>query len=93
MEDAKDRIQYEGGWTRLVDSLEEFWTRFFDEGKNTFSAFQPWAGAIAANSEQGESWYEFSRIPGCLMRTVWASSFIVSPRLADKSVAYTADYS
>jgi hypothetical protein len=48
MEDAKDRIQYEGGWTRLVDSLEEFWTRFFDEGKNTFSAFQPWAGAIDA---------------------------------------------
>ena len=93
MEDAKDRIQYEGGWTRLVDSLEEFWTRFFDDGKNTFSAFQPWAGAIVANSEQGESWYEFSRIPGCLMRTVWASSFIVSPRLADKSVAYTADYS
>lgn len=48
MEDAKDRIQYEGGWTRLIDSLEEFWTRFFDEGKNTFPAFQPWAGAIDA---------------------------------------------
>ena len=48
MEDAKDRIQYENGWTRFVDSLEEFWTRFIDEGKNTFSAFQPWAGVIDA---------------------------------------------
>ncbi len=48
MDDAKNRIQYENGWTRLVDSLEEFWTRFFDEGKNTFPSFQPWAGAIDA---------------------------------------------
>jgi hypothetical protein len=48
MEDARDRIQYENGWTRLVDSLEEFWTRFFDEGKDTFPSFQPWAGAIDA---------------------------------------------
>ena len=48
MKDAKDRIEYENGWTRLVDSLEEFWTRFFDEGKSTFSSFPPWAGAIDA---------------------------------------------
>ena len=47
MEEAKNRIEYEAGWTRLVDSLEEFWTRFFDEGKSKFSSFQPWAGAIA----------------------------------------------
>lgn len=48
MEKAKDRIEYEAGWTRLVDSLEEFWTRFFDEGKNKFPSFQPWAGAFDA---------------------------------------------
>lgn len=48
MKHAKNRIDFEGGWTRLVDCLEEFWTRFFDEGKSTFSEFQPWAGAIDA---------------------------------------------
>lgn len=48
MEAAKDRIEYEAGWTRLVDSLEEFWTRFFDEGKSNFPSFQPWAGTIDA---------------------------------------------
>ena len=48
MERARDRIEYEAGWTRLVDSLEEFWTRFLDEGRSKFSAFQPWAGVIDA---------------------------------------------
>jgi hypothetical protein len=48
MRNAQDRIAYEAGWTRFVDSLEEFWVRFFDEGKAAFPAFQPWAGAIDA---------------------------------------------
>ncbi|MDO8847293.1 MAG: hypothetical protein Q7W51_02745 [Coriobacteriia bacterium] len=43
---AQDRIEFEAGWTRLVDSLEEFWARFFDEGKSRFPSFQPWAGAV-----------------------------------------------
>jgi len=46
MQAAKNRIEYEAGWTRFVDSLEEFWNRFFDEGKSKFTNFQPWAGAI-----------------------------------------------
>ena len=46
MMNARDRIEFEQGWTRSIDCLEEFWTRFFDEGKNTFSRFRPWAGAI-----------------------------------------------
>lgn len=52
MQQAKNRIDFEAGWTRLVDSLEEFWTRFFDEGKSKFSQFQPWAGAIDAQRKQ-----------------------------------------
>ena len=52
MEGAKDRIEYEAGWTCLVDSLEEFWTRFFDEGKRKFPSFQPWAGAIDAKRKK-----------------------------------------
>jgi hypothetical protein len=52
MRGAGNRIEYEAGWTRFVDSLEEFWTRFFDEGKCRFSKFQPWAGAIDAKRKQ-----------------------------------------
>jgi hypothetical protein len=48
MEDAKHRVAFEAGWTKCVDSLEQFWTRFYDEGKQVFSSFQPWAGAIDA---------------------------------------------
>jgi len=48
MRSAQDRLDYEAGWTQFVDSLEEFWTRFYDEGKKTFSSFQPWAGALDA---------------------------------------------
>ena len=54
IEDAKNRVEYENGWTRLVDSLEEFWTRFFDEGKSTFSSFPPWAGAIDAKRKEDQ---------------------------------------
>ncbi len=52
MQSAKNRIEYEAGWTRFVDSLEEFWTRFFDEGRNKFPSFQPWAGAIVAKRKK-----------------------------------------
>ena len=54
MKSAHDRIEFEGGWSRVVDSLEEFWTRFFDEGKIKFSSFQPWAGAIDSKRKKDE---------------------------------------
>jgi hypothetical protein len=54
MRNAPDRIEFEAGWTRFVDSLEEFWNRFFDEGKTSFSDFQPWAGAIDAKRKSDE---------------------------------------
>lgn len=54
MRNAHDRIEYEAGWTRFVDSLEEFWNRFFDEGKTSFPDFQPWAGAIDAQRKKDE---------------------------------------
>ena len=46
MESARDRIQFEAGWARLVDSLQECQSRFFDEGKRTFRGFAGWAGYI-----------------------------------------------
>lgn len=54
MRSATNRIEYEAGWTRFVDSLEEFWNRFFDEGKTKFSRFQPWAGEIDAQRKSDE---------------------------------------
>ena len=54
MRNAQDRINYEAGWTRFVDSLEEFWTRFYDEGKTAFPAFQPWAGTKDAQRKDEE---------------------------------------
>lgn len=48
MRNAEDRAQYENGWTRFVDSLEEFWTRFYAEGITLSTKFQPWAGAVEA---------------------------------------------
>ena len=48
MANAQDSIEFEQGWTRSIDCLEEFWTRFFDEGKKSFSSFQPWAGVFDA---------------------------------------------
>jgi len=44
MEKATDRVQYEQAWSNFVDAIQEFWVRFFDEGKKKFSNFQPWAG-------------------------------------------------
>ncbi|MCV2367023.1 hypothetical protein [Roseateles oligotrophus] len=54
MQQAHDRIQFEAGWSRFVDSIEEFWARFFDEGKSTFSNFQPWAGALDARRKSDD---------------------------------------
>jgi len=51
---ASDRIAFENGWTTFVDSLQEFWVRFFDEGKARFTAFQPWAGAIDATRKKDD---------------------------------------
>jgi hypothetical protein len=45
---AQDRVSYESGWVRFVDSLEEAWTSFFHEGKTTFTNFQPWVAQITS---------------------------------------------
>lgn len=54
MEKASDRIEYENGWTRFVESTEEAWTSFYDEGKNKFSKFQPWAGKIIKERKEDD---------------------------------------
>ena len=46
MQAATDQVSFECGWIRAIDSLEEFWTSFFEEGKQKFSTFQPWAGQL-----------------------------------------------
>lgn len=38
MHKARNRIEFEHGWVTFTDSLEEFWTRFYAEGKEKFSA-------------------------------------------------------
>ena len=43
MASATYRISFEQGWTRAVNSLAQFWVRFYDEGASRFSNFQPWA--------------------------------------------------
>jgi hypothetical protein len=52
METALDRIAFEQGWCQFVDALEEFWTRFYDEGKTSFTTFEPWAGYIKAQKKE-----------------------------------------
>ena len=54
MSGATDRIQYEKGWAQFLDSLEEFWTRFYNEGKSKFGSFPPWAGVIVAKRKADE---------------------------------------
>jgi hypothetical protein len=54
MNTAKDRIAFEQGWIRAVDSLAVFWVRFFDEGKAKFSSFQPWAGKQRVEWEKND---------------------------------------
>jgi hypothetical protein len=36
------------------DSIAEFWSRFFHEGKSKFSNFQPWAGNLKSKWEKDE---------------------------------------
>ena len=48
METARSRTDYEVEWSRFVDALQNFWTRFEEEGKSKFTNFQPWAGVISA---------------------------------------------
>jgi hypothetical protein len=52
MREAQDRMAYEAGWTHLVDCVEQFWVRFFDEGKAQFPDFQPWAGTRIAERKR-----------------------------------------
>lgn len=44
MRSADNRMSYEQAWTRFVDALQLAFVRFHDEGKKTFSTFQPWVG-------------------------------------------------
>ncbi len=44
MQTAHSQIDYLSGWTRFVDSSEEFWTNFYSSGKSASTAFQPWLG-------------------------------------------------
>ncbi|RJG13561.1 hypothetical protein D3879_10085 [Pseudomonas cavernicola] len=55
MNAARDRVSYEAAWSQFVDSIEEFWCRFFDEGKTAFTNFQPWAGAIDQERKDDET--------------------------------------
>ena len=55
MQSAHDRVSYEAAWSQFLDSIEEFWCRFFDEGKTTFTNFQPWAGAIDQKRKDDET--------------------------------------
>ena len=48
MRGAVNRIEFEAAWTFFVDSLEEFWTRFLDEGKTELTGFHPWVGTVIA---------------------------------------------
>lgn len=52
---ARDRVDFEEGWSRYVDSIEQFWTRFYDEGKDKFTSFQPWAGKIDSERKSDET--------------------------------------
>lgn len=42
MQRAKDRVGYEAGWTRFVDSIEEAWARFYAEGIQNHRGFSGW---------------------------------------------------
>lgn len=44
MKSAEDRISYESGWVRFIESLQESWSSFYEEGLSTSTKFQPWAG-------------------------------------------------
>lgn len=55
MQAARDRVSYEVAWSQCVDSVEEFWCRFFDEGNTAFTNFQPWAGVIIQERKEDET--------------------------------------
>lgn len=55
MQSARNRVSYEMAWSQFVDAVEEFWCRFFDEGKTSFTNFQPWAGAIDKERKDDET--------------------------------------
>lgn len=55
MQNARDRVSFEAAWSQFVDSIEEFWCRFFDEGKTAFTNFQPWAGAVVQERKDDEA--------------------------------------
>ncbi|WP_275271685.1 hypothetical protein [Limnobacter sp. P1] len=46
MTEATDRIVFEEGWTRSVDSIAEFWVKFYSEGKGLSTKFPPWVAPI-----------------------------------------------
>lgn len=46
MRNVKDRVSYESAWAQAVDCLEEFWAKFYSDGKSVSSKFEPWAGKI-----------------------------------------------
>ena len=52
MRDATDRVSYEAGWARFVDCLEEFWSRFTEEGTRRFSSFHPWTTHTVCRSRE-----------------------------------------
>lgn len=54
MESTSNRVSFEDAWSQFVDSLEESWTSFFDEGKVVSSKFQPWAGAVIKARKEDE---------------------------------------
>jgi hypothetical protein len=44
MTQSKDQVTYEKGWRQFVDCIEQFWHRFYQEGKNNFPKFETWSG-------------------------------------------------
>ena len=46
MQNARDRISYEAGWVKFIDSLEVFWSRFNDEGEETSTDFKQWTDEL-----------------------------------------------
>jgi hypothetical protein len=42
MTSAENRVDYESGWIRFVDSIQEFWVSFVAEVEMQFSKLKPW---------------------------------------------------
>jgi hypothetical protein len=54
MRNAQDRISYEAGWTKLIDALVVFWSRFFDEGEETSTDFKQWTDELNPSRKKDE---------------------------------------